>query len=899
MAIVGVGCRATGTDFDYDWFGISPLEAAGMSPRQRVNLEVAVEALDDSGLGCLARGSNAAVVFGAGGATNSAHQLSRALDLRGPSLTVDSERASPLVAVDMGVRLLADPTVPFVIAGGVDLTLLPDISDLQTPTPGSTDPLCTVLILQRTPDALRTRTRRYAEIAGAGLGFPETGTPLAHITLHDDPGGPNGAARPTHSEDPPVLIPITGRDPSAVHDLALRWAAAVASYRTLGEFASATARLVPEPTRATILARDPAEAATQLRALARHIAAATPTSSRVPKRATTASEPTPHPAPRAGVPQHGSRAAGADIAVRPGTLRSRASGAVQSIRYVGDPARAADGMIGLGAGAGDGGVLFLFSGGGGHSKMGRALAARHRVFARAVVEAADVVADAGGPRVWTPRYGFGNGGDAAEFAQPALFVFQVAMAELLGSWGVRADAVAGYGIGEIAAAAVSGALSMQDAARIVVARGRLLAGVGTGAAAAILEATPAEVARLVEPMRAEVGVAGIDGPSSITVTGESRYIDILVRRAHRRAIFAQRIGEGAAGNEPGQVPHIPRMRTLAPRLNAELGEIIAQTPECAIYSTTRRGVVITGPAARAADDRAQSAGSGEAGGSAIAGSVRLDADYWVANAAGPVELAAALEQAAADGFSTVLEIGPQPVSIGAVRECAAFRDAAYPVGSRVDEAAAFLRALSALYSDGRELDWTAAGAHTASPPQRHWRRAASAHEGGAPSGESAGTTPLFPTVQIQSESTYVVAGGLGVQGAVAVRWLLDAGAGDVVVLTRTPRALPPPLDGMEDRIILVRCDARDRVDLAAALQDIRECGPPIRGIVHAACAPPLVAAVNLLELTAADPTDFTVLLTDPVPSANQWLAHAAVRELAATHPDRQVVCVDWETDPAA
>jgi NAD(P)-dependent dehydrogenase (short-subunit alcohol dehydrogenase family) len=87
---------------------------------------------------------------------------------------------------------------------------------------------------------------------------------------------------------------------------------------------------------------------------------------------------------------------------------------------------------------------------------------------------------------------------------------------------------------------------------------------------------------------------------------------------------------------------------------------------------------------------------------------------------------------------------------------------------------------------------------------------------------------------IDANGTYVVTGGLGALGAVAVRWLLDAGAHDVVVLTRSPRPVPALLDGLEDRIVVVRCDAADHNDLSHALNDIRECGSTIRGIVHAA-----------------------------------------------------------------
>ncbi|WP_067695288.1 acyltransferase domain-containing protein [Nocardia jejuensis] len=890
MAIVGVGCRATGTQFDHEWFGIGALEAAGMSPRLRANLEVAVEALDDSGLGFLARGSNAAVVFGAGGATNSAHQLSRALDLRGPSLTVDSERDSPLVAVDMGVRLLADPGVPFVIAGGVDLALLPDISDLHTPETHSPDALCTVVVLQRTADAERTGTRRYAEIVPTGLGFPDTGGKPARIALHDalaSHRSPGLGSPPAHSDDPPVLIPLTGRDPAALRELALQWSAAVFSYRTLHEFSAATSRLTPEATRATVLAHTPGEAAAQLRVLARRISAA----------ATTSGIPRPIPAPS------GREAAQRVPAHAPGAVECLPThDAVQSVSSIFRPYGASTMFSARRPGSGAGGVLLLFSGGGGHPRMGRALAARYPVFGRAVTEAADAVVTAGGPRVWTPRHGFtnhgesGSGWESVSFAHPALFVFQVAMAELLGSWGVRTSGVAGYGAGEVAAAVVSGALSMADGARVAIARARVLARAEAPTAAAVLEATPAEVARLVEPMRADVGVAAIDGPRSITVSGDPRYIDALVRRAHRRAIFAQRIADpGGEERATGRaVPHMPVLRALAPQLTAELAGIASRAAELTFYSTTHHGTRFDGSARH-------TPGPSEAVGSSPAGE-RMDAGYWGANLAGPVDLAAALEGAVRDGVSTVVEVGAQAVLMPAVREFPMFRDATHPVGSREDEPAALLRALANLYTGGHELDWTAIGPFTTAPPQRLWRRTPSSLGSWEPDGQSASEEtmpPPFPVVSIRPEGTYVVAGGLGTQGAVAVRWLLDQGARDVVVLTRSPRALPPPLEGMEDRIVVVRCDARDRVDLATALQDIRECGVPIRGIVHAACAPPLVSAANLLDLTAADPTDFTVLLTDPLLGSNLHLARAAVQELAAAHADRRVVCVEWQSGPAA
>ncbi|WP_433681591.1 SDR family NAD(P)-dependent oxidoreductase [Nocardia sp. CA-119907] len=808
--------------FDNDWFAISGREAALMDPQQRLALEVAVEAIDDAGIGYRTRGSGAAVVFGAcaydhgiavlgrGGhdapyaVTGSAlsiiaNRLSYVLDLHGPSLVVDSACSSSLAAVDLAMRLLADDAVPFAIVGGVQLTLLPHTSEYladsgflapdgrSKPFDASADGYarsdgCTVVVLRRTADALRDGHRVYAEILGAAVGSDGrsnglyapngraqqdtiraawaragleprdsgyfechgTGTPLgdavevgALAAVAGDDTAPtwigsiksnighleaaagvtgmvkaalsirHGVIAPTinfHTENPllrlaehglrvptepidwtatpvgaryagvssfgfggtnahvvlrgieserhreyetPVLIPVTGRDVAELRARAQQWAelldgadaspgadpdaGAVETGRsgtdTLRQFTSATSRLIPELARAAILAHDRSDAVTQLRALA-----------------------------------------------------DGDSGA---------------GVIGTSSVRRRGRILFLFSGQGGqHTRMGRALAARYPVFAEAVTAAADAIVAAGGARVWTPRNGFALGGAAAntgpsatELVQPAIFAFQVALAELLAAWGVEADAVVGHSLGEVAGAAVSGALSLADAARVAVQRSRILARLDGHGAMALLEATPDEAARLVEPLHATVGIAAINGPRSVVISGAPRYIDALIRRAGRRKMFAQRIAVDFAA-------HSPQVGALLPEFVDALGEITARVPSVPVYSTARRGETITTAA--------------------------MDADYWAENASGTVELAVALEQAAQDGFTSVLEIGPHPVLIPAIREYPDFADAAHAVTNRDDEAATFLTCLAQLYLEGRQVNWAANGPFTAAPTPRQW-----------------------------------------------------------------------------------------------------------------------------------------------------------------------------------
>ncbi|UFS94498.1 acyltransferase domain-containing protein [Nocardia huaxiensis] len=972
MSIVGAACRETAsTSFDSTWFGLTDRRLAALDSRQRTTLELAVEALDDSGLGHLARGTNAAVVFGAAGSgsANTARYVSHALDLHGPSLAVDSGHTSPLTAVDTAVRLLADESIPFVLTGGADLALLPDISGIEW---SGADHTCTVMVLQRTADLPRTGTRAHAEITGysTGLGgadpaatrIPLRATDTRDIEIGSDetpsdtnmtspaPAQHNRVAcsitmprqadsllgRDRHGtersalgatafrdrtrydtgDDPPILIPLSGQDARSVQELATRWAARLGDYRTVREFATAVARLVPGPARAALLVRDRADAATQLRTLTMREVKLPMQAAPPPLReATPPTRQAAPPAPEATQPAQETTmpARGTTPPAREAIVPAQA-GALTPCEPTLPTGAAIRPGGGVATADGPGGVLFLFSGGGGHSRMGRSLAARYPVFANAVTAVADAIAEAGGPRVWTPRHGFGTLDGGAYFGQPAHFAFQVALAELLASWGVHPDAVSGHGAGEVAAAVVSGALTLADGARVIVARGRLLAKIGEPCAAAVLEATPAEAVRLVEPMRAEVGIAAIDGPRSITVAGDPRYIDALVRRAHRRAIFAQRADSDTATGSAATAPHIPRARDLASELTAELQDISPRVPDCTVYSTTVRGYAVAPHAAGAdagvpggnrlspgarngtpggasssvtdtvpgasgysgqqrvpapaftttdlsgATSRglpgttsfepaaAVVAGSTAAQGAAATVDAAFAAAYWGRNAAGPVELGAALELAAGDGVSTVLEISPQPVLTRITRQHSRFHESTYPVSSRGDEAATFLRAVARLFLEGRWIDWAALGPFTAAPPQRHWRRELPA--------------PRFPKVPIRADGTYVVAGGLGARGAVAVRWLIDAGAQDVVVLTRAPRPLPPPLDGMEDRIVLVRCDASDRTDLAGVLQDIRECGSEISGVVYAGRGPESVTAANLVELTVGDPIEFVVFHTE-------------------------------------
>ncbi|WP_280469783.1 beta-ketoacyl synthase N-terminal-like domain-containing protein, partial [Nocardia brasiliensis] len=331
VSIVGIGCRISGAasadeywrmlharppgavagiePFDHDWFGLSAREHAAMAAAQRLAMTVAVEALDDAGIGYRAPGSSAAVLFGAGAGT--ADLLSTALDLRGPSLTLDSAQASFLTALGMAVRLLDDAAVPFAIVGDVIASPPNPLSANEVRTSGSEPEHCAVVILQRTADAARDGNRQYAQITEVAFGSngragaaPERASSAAAATVgelveaalrvyHGDrPLEPDAAETPTAAAalvrvrvraggstyaevvlhrspatgadrgyEPPVLIPVTGRDNAELRAQAQRYAmrleraAGAVAGPTVGELAAATPRLIPERTRGGVLAQ--------------------------------------------------------------------------------------------------------------------------------------------------------------------------------------------------------------------------------------------------------------------------------------------------------------------------------------------------------------------------------------------------------------------------------------------------------------------------------------------------------------------------------------------------------------------------------------------------------------------------------------------------------------------
>lgn len=317
-------------------------------------------------------------------------------------------------------------------------------------------------------------------------------------------------------------------------------------------------------------------------------------------------------------------------------------------------------------------TAFVFPGQGGQwAGMGRALMAREPVFRSALEEAAAACRAGGGPDVLAALRDAGPL-EGVALVQPALFCLQVALARLWRSWGIAPALVIGHSMGEIAAAQVAGALSMEDAARVICGRSSLLAGI-SGRGGMLAVGLPRQEAQALVAGRPEVAVAVSNSRTATVLSGDGAVLDAIAAELEARNVFARRVKVDIAS-------HGPQVDPLRDDLLAALEPVRPQVPETAFFST-----VDGGPVADAV----------------------FDAGYWWRNLREPVLFVDALAFAREAGVTHVVEIGSNPVLLQAVEEEG--EGALRALGGlprEEPERASLLATLGALWSDGAPVDWT-------------------------------------------------------------------------------------------------------------------------------------------------------------------------------------------------
>ncbi|WP_293771233.1 polyketide synthase Pks13 [uncultured Corynebacterium sp.] len=281
-----------------------------------------------------------------------------------------------------------------------------------------------------------------------------------------------------------------------------------------------------------------------------------------------------------------------------------------------------------------------------------------------------------------------------ETGQVAVTAIQIALTDLLASFGVRPAAVMGMSMGEIAAAYASGGITAEDAMTIACHRARLM-GEGeatlteeTQGAMAVVELSAEEIFALdsgIEP-------AVYAGPGMNTVGGPRQQVLDLVDRLTAEGKFARALNVKGAG-------HTSAVEPLLGELAAEISGITARPLHTTLFTSVDKGVIYR------------------------PGATVHDSDYWLRMTRHAVYFQDATEQALAHGHNQLVEISPNPVALMGMM------NTAFAVGKpdtqllftlkrKVDETESLLDLLAKLYAAGAPVDYTAvfgSGPHAALP----------------------------------------------------------------------------------------------------------------------------------------------------------------------------------------
>ena len=344
------------------------------------------------------------------------------------------------------------------------------------------------------------------------------------------------------------------------------------------------------------------------------------------------------------------------------------------------------------------GPVFVFSGQGPQWwNMGAELLESERVFRRTIQACDRFVREIGD---WSIIEELGRGKDDSRMAvtviaQPSIFAIQVALAELLKSWGIVPAAVVGHSVGEVAAAHVAGVLSLREAARVIYHRGRCMDLAsdhsGTMLAAGL---SRDEAAALIQRFDGRISVGALNSSQSVTLSGDKDVLEEVAAELKSREIFVRFLDVKYAF-------HSHQMDSVQNNLLQALGKVATRGATVPIFST-----VTGGPAGR--ED--------------------YGAEYWWRNVRQTVCFCPVIETLLEGGHNLFVEISPQPVLSRPIMETASARGRKITVLPTLmknrPEKAALLGLAGALHAQGAQVTWEKlfrAGCRTVRLPTYAWQ----------------------------------------------------------------------------------------------------------------------------------------------------------------------------------
>ncbi|MEV5714345.1 type I polyketide synthase [Amycolatopsis mediterranei] len=385
--------------------------------------------------------------------------------------------------------------------------------------------------------------------------------------------------------------------------------------------------------------------------------------------------------------------------------------------------------------------------------MGRELLEESPVFAERIAECAAALEPWIGWSLFDVLRGDGDL-DRVDVLQPACFAVMVGLAAVWSSAGVVPDAVLGHSQGEIAAACVSGALSLEDAAKVVALRSQAIAAKlsGRGGMASVALGEADVVSRLADG----VEVAAVNGPASVVIAGDAQALDETLEALSSAGIRVRRVAVDYAS-------HTRHVEDIEDTLAEALAGIDARAPLVPFLST------LTGEWIRDAGV--------------------VDGGYWYRNLRGQVRFGPAVEALLAQGHGVFVEISAHPVLVQPITE---LTDDIVTGTLRRDDGGPrrLLTSMAELFVRGVDVNWTSLVPPTradlptyAFDHEHYWLRAADTASDAVSLGLAGADHPLLgAVVQLPQSDGLVFTSRLSLRSH---PWLADHAVRDVVIVPGT------------------------------------------------------------------------------------------------------------------
>ncbi|MGV9457170.1 type I polyketide synthase, partial [Streptomyces sp. NPDC003635] len=424
------------------------------------------------------------------------------------------------------------------------------------------------------------------------------------------------------------------------------------------------------------------------------------------------------------------------------------------------------GNVVAGTAAGSGAPVFVFPGQGSQwLGMGRGLLESSPVFAARIGECEAAL---GSLVDWSLTEVLRGEDDAwmqrVDVVQPVLWAVMVSLAAVWESLGIEPAAVIGHSQGEIAAAAVVGALSLEDAARVVALRSAAIRDELAGRGGMLSLATgPEQASAWVEPYGDRVSIAVFNGPDATVVAGDPEALDEITALAEAAGVRARRVPVDYAS-------HSAHVEDIRERLLSALASVAPQASRIPVVSTVSGGVLET---------------------------ASMDASYWYEGLRKPVRFTEALQEALAQGHSRFIEVSAHPVLTMGVQAIAEASQKPVTVVGTLrrdeDENARLIAHAAELWVHGTYIDWSAVFAGRAVKRvdlptyafqhQRYWLESGTDTADVTGAGLAAADHPLLgAAVSLATD------GGLVLTGRLSLRthaWLADHAVAGTVLLPGT------------------------------------------------------------------------------------------------------------------